>query len=308
VKKKLLYAVLVLVVLVGGFLGMVSFKAAQKVTAPLPPIKADTSPEAVARGALVFHTMCESCHRGPNAERVSGSHMVELPAALGTFYSANITLDAETGIGKMPDEQIARLLRFGVNRNDQMAVMPSSAMSDEDIAAVIGFMRSGDPLFAPENKKMPPSELTLLGKVALFATGAFNVPDRPVSGIKTPDKANKVEYGRYLAHDVFDCAGCHSPGLDPKRGVGPEAFSGGFEFVDASGEKILSTNITFHPTGIGAWSQEEFGTALRDGLRPKGSGVLRLPMPRFRGMEEQQVEAIYAYLQSKPQLPTKPAK
>ena len=308
VKKILLYAALALVVLVGGFLGFISFKVGQKVTAPLPPIKADTSPEAVARGALVFHTMCEGCHRAPGSEKAAGSHMAELPTALGVFYSANLTMDPATGIGSLKDEQIARMMRYGVNREDMMTVMPHSGMSDEDIAAVIGFIRSGDPLFTPEVKEMPRTQLSMLGKVIFTTTGSLDVPNRPASGIKTPPKSDKIAYGQYLAHEVFDCAGCHSPTLDPKRGVGPEAFSGGFEFADTAGNKILSPNITFPPAGIGAWNEQEFGVALRDGLKPKGAGVLRLPMPRFRGLDEEQVGALYAYLQSKPQLPTKEAK
>ncbi|ATB31705.1 cytochrome c [Melittangium boletus] len=304
-KKKLLYAALVLLLLVGGGIGFVSFKVGQPVTAPLPPIKANTSPEAVARGAVIFHSMCEGCHRAPGAERVTGAHMVEVPSALGTFYSANITMHPTAGIGTLSDEQIARIIRYGVNRDDRMTMMAQSAMSDEDIAAVLGFMRSGDPVFTPDPNQMPPTQLSLVGKILIYTMGGMDVPNRPASGIHAPPRTDKLAYGRYLAHDVFDCAGCHTPGLDSKKGEGPEAFSGGFEFEDASGAKIVGPNITFHPTGIGNWSKEDFGVAIRDGLKPGGTGILRMPMPRFRGLEDDEVEALYEYLKSKPQLATK---
>lgn len=304
-KKKLLYAALVLVLLVGGGIGFVSYQLEQPVTAPLPPIKANTSPEAVARGAVIFHSMCEGCHRSPGSERVTGARMFEVPAFLGTFYSANITMDPNVGIGTLTDEQIARIIRYGVNRKDRMTMMAQSAMSDDDIAAVLGFMRSGDPVFQPDPATQPPTQLSTAGKLIVYLAGGTKVPDRPASGILTPPRTDKLAYGRYLAHDVFDCAGCHSPGFDASKGEGPEAFSGGFEFEDASGAKIVGPNITFHPTGIGKWSVEDFGVAIRDGLKPGGSGILRMPMPRFRGLQDDEVEALYEYLKSKPQLATK---
>lgn len=304
-KKKLLYVVLAIPVLLLGAMAVIAARAGRPVTAPTPPIKADTSPEAVARGGAIFHSMCEGCHRGPDSERVSGAQMMEVPPFLGKFYAANITLHPTAGIGSLKDEEIARIIRYGVSHDNRMTVMTGTAMADADIAAVIGFIRSGDPLFTPDPKQMPRTEVSFPGKVLLTLAGALTVPERPASGIAVPPKTDKLAYGRYLAHDVFDCAGCHTPGFDMTKGNGPEAFSGGFEFADASGATIVAPNITFHDTGIGKWSQEEFSLALQAGLRPNGAGVLRFPMPRFRGLLPEDVDALYTYLKSKPALASK---
>ncbi len=304
-KKKLLYVVLAIPVLLLGAMAVIAARAGRPVTAPTPPIKADTSPEAVARGGAIFHSMCEGCHRAPGAERVSGNQMMEVPAFLGTFQAANITLHPTAGIGALKDEDIARIIRYGVSHDNRMTVMSGTAMADADIAAVIGFIRSGDPLFAPDPKQMPRTELSFPGKVLLTLAGALSVPERPASGIAVPPKTDKLAYGRYLAHDVFDCAGCHTPGFDMAKGEGPEAFSGGFEFQDPSGATVIAPNITFHDSGIGKWSLQDFTVALQNGLRPNGAGVLRAPMPRFRGLQPEDLEALYEYIKSKPALPSK---
>jgi mono/diheme cytochrome c family protein len=305
VKKKLLYVVLAIPVLLLGAMVVLANMADRPVTAPTPPIKADTSPEAVARGAAIFHSMCESCHRSPGSERVSGNHMAEVPAFLGKIYASNITLHPTAGIGKLKDEDIARVIRYGVTHDNRMTLMASSAMADSDVAAVIGFIRSGDPLFEPDPNVPPRTEVSFVGKVVLMLAGGMSPPDRPASGIALPPRTDKVAYGRYLAHDVLDCAGCHTPGFDAAKVDGPEVFSGGFEFPDGNGGTMIAPNITFHETGIGKWTLADFTTAVENGLRPNGAGVLRFPMPRFRGFAPEEMEALYEYLKSKPALPSK---
>src|SRR6476661_143730 len=55
----------------------------------LPPIHADTSAQGVARGELLFQSLCMECHGGPDG-RATGKRLEEVPAFLGAFYSANL--------------------------------------------------------------------------------------------------------------------------------------------------------------------------------------------------------------------------
>jgi mono/diheme cytochrome c family protein len=262
----------------------------------------------VARGAVIFHAMCESCHRPGDAQRVSGGKMEDVPEFLGVFYAANITLHETAGIGKMSDEEIARIIRYGVNKDKKITVMNAFGMSDSDLAAVLGFMRSGDPLFEPDPNVVPKSEPSFMGKIIIGNTVVVPT-DRPASGVTMPSKEDKLAYGRYLAHDVSDCAGCHTAGFDPAKVNGPDAFGGGFEFVDRSGATVYSTNISFHETGLGKWSMEDFAKGLREGVRPAGGGSLRYPMPKFVGLPDEDVAALYEYLKSVPAVASKvPAK
>lgn len=306
--RKLLRIVAVLAALLlvalGGVVAYAVYRAGRPIEAPYPPIRADRSPQGVARGAVIFHAVCEPCHRAPDSERAAGAYLAQIPKDLGTFYASNLTSDVAAGIGGLRDEEIARAIRYGVNRHGRISVMPGSAMGDADVAAVIGFLRSEDPLFLPDPQRLPPSRFSLLGKVIFALTGGFDLPAWPASGMPTPERAPTVEYGRYMADVVYGCGGCHTPGSprDTDKVQGPDAYTGGLEMRDATGRVVISPNLTLHESGLGSWTREDFARALRDGIRPDGA-VLRSPMPRFRGADDIEIAALWAYLASLPRLP-----
>ncbi|MCY1016223.1 c-type cytochrome [Pyxidicoccus sp. MSG2] len=270
------------------------------VRAPYPPIQADTSPAALARGATIFHASCEACHRNGGAETVSGAPLRELPSYMGSFYAANLTSHPTAGVGSATDEELARAIRYAVSRDGRLMVMPSYAMGDADLAAVLGFMRSGDPLFAADAQPAPRSEFSFFGGLGFRVITGNEPVERPASGIPVPAKAATLEYGRYMAHDVYDCASCHTDGFSPNKTEGDDVFSGGMSFLDPEGNKVRSSNITFHETGLANWTLEDFTRAVRDGLAPDGS-ALRSPMPRFRGMDTVEAQALYDFLRSVPE-------
>src|SRR6185436_19546415 len=85
-------------------------------------------------------------------------------APLGTIYSKNLTPDPETGIGRYSDGQIARMMRWSVLPNGRASVrplMPFHEMSDDDVVAIISFLRQQSPV----RHEVPPSEFTLIGKI-----------------------------------------------------------------------------------------------------------------------------------------------
>ncbi|MBZ4422216.1 c-type cytochrome [Myxococcus sp. RHSTA-1-4] len=269
------------------------------VHAPYPPIRADMSPAALARGATIFHASCEACHRGGDAETVSGAPLRELPSYMGRFHAANLTSHPTAGIGSATDEELARAIRYAVSRDGRLMVMPSYGMGDADLAAVLGFMRSGHPLFTPDARPVPRSEFSFIGGLGFRVITGNEPVERPAAGIPVPPRAATREYGRYMAHDVYDCASCHTDGFSPRKTEGDDVFAGGMAFVDPEGRKVHSSNITFHETGLAHWTLEDFTRAVRDGIAPDGS-VLRSPMPRFRGMDAVEAQALYDYLRSVP--------
>ncbi|NMO22341.1 cytochrome c [Pyxidicoccus fallax] len=269
------------------------------VNAPYPPIRADLSPAALARGATIFHASCEACHRGGDAETVSGAPLRELPSYMGRFHASNLTSHPTAGIGSATDAELARAIRYAVSRDGRLMVMPSYGMGDADLAAVLGFMRSGHPLFAPDSRPAPRSEFSFIGGMGFRVITGNEPVERPASGIPVPPKAATREYGRYMAHDVYDCASCHTDGYSPRKTEGDDVFAGGMAFVDPEGRKVHSSNITFHETGLAHWTLEDFTRAVRDGIAPDGS-VLRSPMPRFRGLDAVEAQALYDYLRSVP--------
>jgi len=266
---------------------------------PTPRVSADSSEAGVARGAAIFHATCEACHRPPGGDRASGAPMREAPDWLGELHSANITADPGAGIGGVADGVIARTIRYGVSRSSRWVPMPAYAMSDADLSALIGFLRSGDPLFRPDPRPARASRVTALGTVALWLGGVFQAPHHAAS-IQAPPRAASVEYGRYLASGVYQCGDCHTPGFDSGKVEGPSAYAGGAELKNAAGETVLSPNLTRDEhAGIGRWSRDQFALAVRSGLRPDGSS-LGYPMPHYRGADDVEIDALFAYLRSLP--------
>jgi len=298
--RKTLAGVAGLLALAAGTLAALAFyQAGRSHDLPYPEVAADGSPAAIARGAAIFHSGCEVCHRSSSDDRASGAPLAEAPAWLGTLHSANLTAHPVAGIGLLSDRAIARAIRYGIDRHGHWIPMPSYAMSDADLAAVIGYLRSDDPLFRPDPEPAPHSRLSFAGKLALFAASALTPPERPAS-IEAPPTAATADYGRYLSEAVYQCGDCHTPGFDSDKLRGPDAYTGGAEAQDAAGQVVHAPNLTPDPqTGLGRWTRDEFARALRDGIRPDGS-ALGYPMPHFRGVDDVEVDALFTFLRSLP--------
>jgi len=302
IKKFLRVAALAAVLLalaLGALVAYARFQSERELDLPAPEVQADLRPEAVARGAAIFHATCKACHRPRNGDRASGAPIADAPAWIGSLHSGNITADPVVGIGSLSDALRARMIRTGRNRHGRWAPMPNYALSDADLAAVLGFLRSGDPLFTPDPTPTRRSTLTWLGSAVLVLAGAFEPPEVPLSIPAVPEGPS-VAYGRYLAEDVYKCGECHTPGFAADKSAGPEAYVGGAELNDASGKLVLSPNLTQHSeAGIGRWSRDQFADAIRLGMRPDGR-PLAYPMPLFRGAREVEIEALLVYLRSFP--------
>ncbi|MDE2601656.1 MAG: c-type cytochrome [Bradyrhizobium sp.] len=98
-----------------------------------------------------------------------------------------------------------------------------------------------------------------------------------------------IEHGKAVT-DAGGCTGCHT--ADPAK-----PFAGGKRIVTPFGA-IYSFNLTPDgDTGIGAWSDEDFRRALREGVTPDGSrDYPACPYPYFTKMTRDDIQAIRAYL------------
>jgi mono/diheme cytochrome c family protein len=263
-----------------------------------PHLAADPSELGVQRGELLFQSLCMECHAGRDG-RATGKRLDEVPAFLGTFYSANLA-HPERGVRRRSDGEIARVLRFGVLPDGRLSPAMSgfNKLGDADVAAILGYMRSGAPVFEPAGTAQPPSTLTLTGAAILTYVAGMKV-EGPATGVPVPRKAPNVEYGRYMAQ-ALDCVGCHTAGFGADKMHDAQAFAGGFELSDPTGAKIYTKNITFDAeTGIGRWSLDDFERAVTRGITPAGY-LVRKPMPLFSRLDHTDVAAIYAFLATVP--------
>lgn len=110
-------------------------------------------------------------------------------------------------------------------------------------------------------------------------------------GAAAADLSDLEERGEYLT-TAGNCVSCHT------RDAG-NAFAGGLPFETPFGT-VYSTNITPDAeTGIGEWSLEEFTRAMRQGERPDGEHLYPVfPYTSFTKVSDEDIEAIYAYLQT----------
>lgn len=197
------------------------------------------------------------------------------------LVAPNLTPDAETGIGQFSDADLARAIRQGIGRDGRrLRAMPSSSfsvLSDEDLAAVIAYLRSREPL----RNELPP-------------TVPAGEPDpdaaqQPLLSVPLREQGDPLERGRYLV-ELADCVGCHTAWEAPRM---PGALAGGNEMNRAPG--TFSSNITADQTGIG-YGAEAFIHVMKTGK----TGTLHPVMPwtAFRNLSEDDLRAIYRVLET----------
>jgi len=304
--RALLLALLVMLI-GGGLLFGVAVRRVNRVhDVPPPPITRATAPDEIARGGRLFRTLCLDCHAAPapaGAPRpAAGARVANAPSFLGELWAPNITGDREAGVGAWTDGELARLIRNGVRRDGHYAAtMPRfSRIADDDVAALIGFMRSDDPAVAPVAARVPPSKLGAGGILALaYAAGVDTVGAARVSA---PPRAPNSDYGRYLASVIYACVDCHTSGFGPtdEKLASPGRMAGGQVLHGRDGAIVYSRNLTPDAaTGLAGWTAEDLARALREGTTPKGRR-LREPMPLFRDLDDTDARALFEFLHGLP--------
>ena len=141
-------------------------------------------------------------------------------------------------------------------------------------------------------------QLAILAVGLLFVLAAallfFNSSPSSSGPIATAaSESELVTRGKYLA-TAGNCASCHTT-------EGGEFMAGGLPFDTPFGT-LYSTNISpDSKTGIGEWSQRDFLNSMRHGVRPTGEHLYpAFPYTAFTKIEDEDVLAIYVYLQSIP--------
>ena len=307
--KVLLYLIAAIIVVVAGGALYISASDLPHYEAKNPDYTAQGDSAQIERGKKLASMLCAGCHLNHETGKLSGVHMGDAPE-FGEIYSQNITHDKEFGIGTWTDGEILYLLRTGILPSGRyappyMAKLPY--MADQDIEAVISFLRSDDPMVTAANVPDQPCKPSFLTK--FLSRVAFKPLLFPEEPIPMPDTTKQVEWGKYLVYNL-DCWSCHSPKFEdlnvaePSKTVG--YLSGGNQSIKTpDGKTILSLNITpDKETGIGNWTEEQFIKAIRFGL-VEGQEALRAPMEPYVQLTNSEAAAIYAYLQTVPPIKNK---
>ncbi|HVN16990.1 MAG TPA: cytochrome c [Anaerolineales bacterium] len=249
-----------------------------------------TDAASIAKGQHRAETLCVGCH-GSDLSGITG--WFNAPP-LGTIDSANLT-SGEGGVGRefTSDEDYVRAIRHGIDPEGKPIYMPAvlatSQLSDEDLAAIIAYIKS----LPPVDHKTNGHQFKPLANILLAAGVLGKLPVEAVSHqthVTAPQAGVSVEYGQYLVN-VNDCRTCHG-----------EQLSGG-KYPDPT-LNVITPNLT--PGGeVGFWSEDQFIQTIRTGMTPGGHQLnpKLMPWQDYGRMTDDELKAIYMYLQSLPKLP-----
>jgi mono/diheme cytochrome c family protein len=293
VKNRIVKPLLIIAIFVGliFWVGYSSKKAAMRVRTFEP------TAARLERGRYIVDgpAHCFECHsevdwRTPGSQPKAGKKGAGTEFAkygIPWLVAPNITPDTETGAGTWTDEQLARAIREGIGHDGRrlFPVMPYSSfrqMSDEDLASVVVYLRSIEPVHNALPKTIIPEPL----KASLPAHQPITEP------VPSPDLSTPVSRGKYLV-TIASCASCHTP---TKKQL---EFAGGVSFKGPWGE-VSSANLTPDPSGISYYDEALFIKTMRTGHTGARQLSSIMPWGYFRNMTDEDLKAIFAYLQSLP--------
>lgn len=305
-KKITVYSLAVIGIALAGITGYLKFLLPDVEAAEY--LEVEVTPERVERGEYLANhvAVCMDCHSSRDWSRYSaplvpgtlgqgGEYFGPEMGFPGKFYARNLT---PTNLEHWTDGEIYRAITSGVSKDGKalFPVMPYlnyGKMNKEDVYDIIAYLRT----LPPMENEIPPSEPNFLMSLIL------NTIPQDATPTTRPDRSNKVRYGGYLAN-AAGCIECHT---QTKNGqIIPElAYSGGREFKLPNGV-LHSANITPDlETGIGSWDKDSFVARFKAFSNPNATPTLAedepntlMPWVMYAGMEEEDLEAIYAFLQS----------
>jgi mono/diheme cytochrome c family protein len=233
-----------------------------------PPIVPTDSP-AITEGARLARTRgCYgSCHGDADGQVID-----EPLLAVGAIP------DLTRLVRQYDDAQLELVIRHGIKPDGRSVIefMPSemfSYLSDDDLGAIIAFLRSLPPANGPgSGLHFRPLGRTMIaiGKIGLAAEHMREPVTHPA-----PNRADPVAFGRYLA--LSSCTECHGPEL-----------GGGTTMVKGPDLRIVA-----------AYSLEQFRRLMREGV-PLGGRELGMmksaSTDRFAYLTDEEIGALHAYL------------
>ncbi|HEU4376508.1 MAG TPA: cytochrome c [Telluria sp.] len=278
-------AILGVVTVVGGK-ALGERKLVRRITVPVTPIAVVSDPARIEQGRYLFSTRgCADCH-GANG---GGKTVIKDGPML--IVSPNITTGANSVTTAYKVEDWVRTVRHGVKPNGTpimiMPVEDYNRLTDDDMAAVIAYVRQLPPAAGVEPVIQLPTAVKVLYAFGLIKDGYEKIdhtlpPPQPVAA------AVSVEHGAYVANT---CMGCHGPHLSGGKIPGaPPTWPATANLTPGKGSAM-----TRYPT------PEVFMATLRSGVRPDGTAISQvMPFNSLKQMNDTDVRALYAYLKTLP--------
>jgi mono/diheme cytochrome c family protein len=265
------------------------------------PFKCDPTPTRLDHGRYLVENLahCFMCHspvdwKKPGSQPMAGMKGAGFnwgPYGLPFLTAPNITPDARTGAGGWSDQQFARAIREGVGHDGRrlfpvMPYMHFKKMSDEDLASVITYLRSIQPVRNALATTQLPGEI----KQSL-------PPVERVGPVPQPDLSDAVKKGEYLV-TLGNCAECHTPSDEKTRQPIAQLALAGGEVMKGPWGEVATANLTPDASGLSYYDEALFLQTIRSGQVKARKLNSIMPWGYFRNMTDDDLKAIYAYLRS----------
>ena len=255
-------------------------------------------PANLARGEYLTHIGdCEACHTAIGGEPFAGGLAIETP--FGVIWSANITPDPDTGIGRWSDDEFVRAVKLGI-RNDGKRLYPAmpfpefSKINTEDVLAIRTWLRTLPPVVRRNRPVEFPFPLNVRGVMRIWDLLFF----RPHPFEPDPSLDEAQNRGAYLVQGLGHCGACHTPrnffGASKSR-----EFLHGAHYVN-----WYALDLTPDPaSGLGRIDPQQIVELLHDGRTALTSVTGQMPEVvhySTQHLSDADVAAITAYLKSLP--------
>lgn len=216
----------------------------------------------IAKGKyLAIAADCGACHTTPDqGAPMAGGYIISSP--LGNIIASNITPSKIAGIGDYTEQDFAKAVREGINKQGQhlYPAMPYTSyakITDEDMHALYAYFMHGVKADDHQPAKTDlPFPFNIRASMALwnllFAENKVFIPSK--------DKSEQINRGDYLVNALAHCDTCHTPrnalmGQDNSHALGGGSLGSWY-----------APNITpDKQAGIGNWSDAEIAQYLKTG-------------------------------------------
>ena len=241
---------------------------------------------SLQEGKRIFqYRGCEACH----GQDLQGLVYLDNPA-IGKVITPNLTPGMGGIMGDRSDQDLVLAVRHGISHDGTgLLFMPSTEfyyLSDQDLGAVLGYMRSKSPV----DNQPGASELSPTGFIVMNLTNQITfLPAELIphdqSPPPAPEQALSKEYGEYLA---LSCPVCHGLGMSGGEIPGfPSEWPAAGNLTPGSGSRLPG------------WGESGFIDIIRDGEK-HGRAIHPdyMPWTSYRHMNELELQAVYMYLTS----------
>ena len=280
---------LIAVLLIAGTTFVITFNR-------LDESPAATGPGDAARGAYLAQAgHCAGCHTARGGAPYAGGRALATP--FGTVHAANITPDAQSGIGRWSATDFWRALHNGRSADGRwlLPVCPYpnyTQVSREDVRDLFAYLRTVPAVAQPKRAHELRGLYGTQAALALWRALYFRPGTPP------------ADRGAYLVSGLGHCSACHGQRNPWGATEGPLDMRGGF--ITANGWFAPALDDA-RQAGVAGWTQADVVALLQSGRN--AHATVSGPMASVvagstQHLSDDDLQAVAAFLRALPPRPT----